>query len=81
MPWFKFIVYCLIAYMIVRFVGRLLDRELSGYRRGKGERRTIKTTMVKCQTCGTYVPENRAITFGGKDFCSANCLSQKARKA
>jgi hypothetical protein len=82
MPWFKFIVYCLIAYIVVRFVGRLLDRELRGHRRGRGEPRSFKTSATaKCETCGTYVPESRAITFGGKSFCSPNCLSQKARKA
>ena len=81
MPWFKLIIYCAIAYMVVRFVGRLLDRELPGRRRGRGERRTIDTAMVKCDACGTYVPENRAIMFAGKGFCSPNCLNQKARKA
>ena len=82
MPWFKFIVYCLIAYLVMRFVGRLLDRELIGHRRGRGEPRSIKTAaMVKCETCGTYVPESRAILFASKGFCSTACLDQKARKA
>jgi len=50
----------------------------------KGRSKTIKSTpksstMVRCESCGTFVLEDRAMKIGGRKFCSSACMECKAR--
>jgi len=35
--------------------------------------------MVRCESCGVFVTEGRAMVVGGRKFCSSACMEQKAR--
>jgi hypothetical protein len=32
--------------------------------------------LVKCEQCGTYLPQNRALTAKSLSFCSEDCLKR-----
>ena len=43
---------------------------------------TAPGRLVNCVKCGTWVPEGRAISLGGKSiFCSSKCLERSAQSA
>lgn len=33
-------------------------------------------TMVRCEHCGTHIPENEALTAGGKSYCCRDHLER-----
>ena len=74
---FKFIFYCVLAYLGWRFV-RWLVTPSRANRGGRGRR---AAPMVRCETCGMFITESSALVAGGRDFCSPHCLEQRARRA
>ncbi|MES9962857.1 MAG: PP0621 family protein [Candidatus Sedimenticola sp. 20ELBAFRAG] len=40
--------------------------------RAKNTKKTVRPTeqMIRCDHCGTHVPESEAVTRNGKTFCS-----------
>jgi type II secretory pathway pseudopilin PulG len=38
--------------------------------------------LVRCETCGTWIPIGRSLTAGSSDsiYCSTDCLSAKKRR-
>lgn len=73
----RFIFYCVMAYMAWRFVRWLVTP--SRVNRAASPRRNA--AMVRCETCGMFITESSALVVGGRDFCSRQCLDQKARRA
>ncbi len=74
----KFVFYCILAYLAMRFVRWLVTPSRAKSRRGRNISRGA--TMVRCETCGTFVTERSALVVGGHDFCSQTCLEQRARR-
>jgi hypothetical protein len=76
---FRFLLYCLIAYLALRFIRWLVAPSPTRAARGGRKRRTA--AMVRCETCGMFVTESSALVTGGQDFCSRACLEQRVRRA
>jgi len=76
---FRFIFYCMLAYMAWRFVRWLVAPSPGRSNRDRSARRNA--AMVRCQTCGMFITESSALIVGGRDFCSRQCLERKARRA
>jgi formylmethanofuran dehydrogenase subunit E len=78
MSLFRFILYTIIAYIVIGFVRKLFT---GGYsrKRQRSPRQPRTSQMVRCETCGTYVAENRALLLGEKGFCSRTCAESKRR--
>jgi len=74
----RFIFYCILAYLALRFVRWLLTPSRARARQGGVQR---GATMVRCETCGMFVTERSALAAGGHEFCSQQCLEQRARRA
>ncbi len=74
---FRLVFYCVLAYLAWRFVRWLLAPSRAS--RDRAARRTA--AMVRCETCGMFITQNSALVVGGRDFCSRQCLEQKARRA
>jgi len=75
---FRFIFYCVLAYLAWRFVRWLLTP--SPRRSGADRRARQVAPLVRCETCGMFVTESSALAVGGRDFCSRHCLEQRARQ-
>ncbi|MFL6216642.1 MAG: PP0621 family protein [Blastocatellia bacterium] len=73
----KFIFYCILAYLGMRFVRWLIKPSRARSGRVGAQR---GATMVRCETCGMFVTQRSALVAGGHDFCSRNCLEQRARR-
>jgi hypothetical protein len=76
---FRFIFYCMLAYLAWRFIRWLIAP--ASARSGRAGRVRRAAPMVRCQTCGMFVTESSALIAGGRDFCSPHCLEQRARRA
>jgi len=66
----KFIFYTIVAYLAIRVIRRFLGvRPIASRQRlhVAGDR---ASRMVRCESCGTFVAETRALVKGNKDFCS-----------
>jgi hypothetical protein len=74
----RFIFYCILAYLVMRFVRWLITP--SRARAGRAGSAPPNATMVRCETCGMFVTQRSALVAGGHDFCSRNCLEQRARR-
>src|SRR5687768_11172153 len=73
---FRFIIYCLLAYIVLRFVRRLLSpvRPPRVASRNGGA-----AQLIRCQNCGMFVTQTSALLVGGREFCSRSC-AQKTNK-
>lgn len=76
---FRFLLYCFLAYLALRFIRWLMTPSSARARRTRQARRTA--AMVRCQTCGMFITEKSALAVGGQDFCSRHCLERRARQA
>jgi hypothetical protein len=76
---FRFIFYCVLAYLAWRFVRWLVTP--SPARASRGGRGARAASMVRCESCGMFITQSSALVIGGRDFCSRQCLEQKARRA
>jgi hypothetical protein len=61
-----------------------LIQQISGSLNAPPQQKTpSRNKLVRCDRCGTWIPAERAITLGSglATYCSAECMSQKQRKA
>ena len=79
----KLIIYFIIAYMVLRFVRRMMTGLTSaqvsssnsqGARRNSAEPRISSSQTVRCDNCGVFVTEKSALLIGDKGFCSKACV-------
>ncbi len=75
---FRFIFYCILAYLVFRFVRRLLSPR-SRQRSTAGTRRATSAQMIRCENCGMFITQSSAILAGGRDFCSRACAQKTDR--
>jgi hypothetical protein len=75
----RFIIYSIIAYFVLRFVGRLLETALRLSKathprniNNAGEK-PPSSRMIRCELCGTFVTERSAVLVAGRRFCSTAC--------
>jgi hypothetical protein len=73
----RFIIYCILAYIALRLVRRLISPK-AAQRSASGTRRVRAAQMIRCETCGMFITEGSAILAGGRDFCSRAC-AEKSR--
>ena len=74
---FKFIFYSIVAYLLVRAIRRFLGVRPIGSRQRMHVEGNRTSRMVRCESCGTFVAETRALLVGNKDFCSKACAESK----
>ena len=75
---FRFVLYCILAYLAIRFVRRLLSPA-----RPRGPRVATRdggpAQMIRCQNCGMFVTQTSALLVGGREFCSTACAQKTNR--
>jgi hypothetical protein len=69
---FKFIVYCILAYLAIRFVRKLLSPPVRGSSRAT-PREPTPSHMIRCENCGMFITQTSALLVGGREFCSSAC--------
>jgi len=70
--WLRFIIYSILAYLILRFVRKLLA-PAPGARARRSPNETRSARMVRCENCGTFVTQSSALLVAGREFCSRDC--------
>ncbi len=55
----------------IYLVFAILKRLATGPRRVTVKKPGKVDKMVQCEQCGTYIPENEAVTANGKHYCCA----------
>jgi hypothetical protein len=75
---YRFIIYCILAYVAFRFVRRLMSPR-SRQRSSAGTRRATSAQMIRCENCGMFITESSAILVNGRDFCSSACAHRNDR--
>ena len=82
---FRFILYSVIAYLVIGFIKRLIgaagDRQRAAAGQSQPKKSRSAALMVRCAFCGTFIEESRAILAGGSDFCSTACANRAAQRA
>ena len=73
----RLIFYSIIAYVVIRFIRKFLGVRPSGSRSGLHVAGTRTSQMVRCESCGTFVTETRALVVGNKEFCSKACVENR----
>ena len=73
----RIIFYSIIAYFVIRFIRKFLGGRPSVSRPGLHVAGNKTSRMVRCESCGTFVAETRALVVGNKDFCSKACVGNK----
>lgn len=72
---FRFILYCILAYFAVRFVKRLLNpAPVRGSR--AAARDDGPAPMIRCENCGMFIIQTSALLVGGREFCSKSCAQK-----
>ena len=80
----RFILYSLIAYLVIGFIKKLLrgagdkTRATGGARKTTTRKTSSAALMVRCVACGTFIAESRAIMVGTSGFCSNACANRAA---
>lgn len=75
---FRFIVYCVLAYLALRFVRRLLSpRSGAGSRAAKRE--AMPAQMIRCENCGMFITQTSSLLVAGREFCSKSCAQKVNR--
>ncbi len=86
MSLFRIILYIVLAYMVLRFVKRVLSPTRAAgsrsYRRSqaRGRQNTISSRTVRCENCGMFITEKSALMVGGTEFCSKGCAEARVHK-
>ncbi len=75
---FRFIFYCILAYVALRFVRRLLSPRSQRLSRNRS-REPGPAQMIRCQNCGMFITQNSALLIGGRDYCSRICAERVKR--
>ncbi|MFP5264183.1 MAG: PP0621 family protein [Blastocatellia bacterium] len=78
---FKFILYCVLAYLTLRFIRWVLRPARPSPARGRGAPRARSSQMVRCDVCGMFITKSSALMVGGSDFCSRACYERKVHRA
>ena len=73
----RFIFYTIVAYIVIRVVRRFLGVPQAASRQRLHVVSDRTSRMVRCESCGTFVAETRALVKGNKDFCSKACAENK----
>jgi hypothetical protein len=74
----KFVLYSIVAYFVLKVVVRLIGPGRQEQKRAKG-RTKFAGRMRRCDACGTFVAESKALILGGRGFCSTACVERVAR--
>jgi len=70
--WLRFIIYSILAYLILRFVRKLLAPAPGpSSRRSPSDTRSAR--MIRCDNCGMFVTQSSALLVAGREFCSRDC--------
>ena len=72
---FRFIFYCILAYLAIRFVRRLLSPPVPGSSRAT-PREPTPSHMIRCENCGMFITQTSALLVGGREFCSSSCAQK-----
>ena len=76
--WLRFILYSILAYLVLRFVRRLLTPAPGrGKRAASGGARSAQ--MIRCESCGMFITQKSALLVGGREFCSKACAQKASR--
>lgn len=78
---FRFIFYCILAYLTLRFIRWVLRPSRAASSRRQGAGRDRSSQMVRCSACGMFITKSSALMLGGSDFCSKACYEQKVHRA
>jgi hypothetical protein len=86
MSLFRLIIYVAIAYLVLRFVRRLLSGPDAGSRLGSNFGSRVRPGsrsghMIRCDSCGMFVTESSALQLSGSNYCSRRCAEGNLRKA
>jgi hypothetical protein len=73
----RLIFYGILAYLVIRLVGKMLGSRNSGPPRSRPVNARISTPTIRCETCGTFVAERRALVIGSHEFCSRTCAERR----
>jgi hypothetical protein len=81
----RFILYSVIAYFVIRFVRSFISgakgaKLASGQTVGQQPRKKVAATMIRCESCGTFITENSALQAGNRLFCSNSCVNVGLRR-
>jgi hypothetical protein len=77
----RYLLLMVLVWVLWRELGRPFLAGLSG---GQGSSRPAgrpPEILVRCATCGIYIPDARAVVAGGGRFCSAACCDRSAAQA
>ena len=86
----RFILLTLIAYLLFRWVKKLLrasvprpaferDEKVSG--RFNSRQASATSPMIRCEACGMFVTRSSAFLASNGNFCSKKCFEDSLRKA
>ncbi len=77
---FRFILFLVLAYTVLRVVRWLINPSSSAGRRvaARGPR---PSHMIRCATCGMFVTQKSALALEGREFCSKSCALQRVHSA
>ena len=66
---------------ILGSLNAVADSQSAGYGSAKPSATRIDTKLVKCVSCGTWVPADRAIGFkaGSSIYCSRECTEKPSK--
>lgn len=78
---FKFIFYCVLAYLTLRFIKWVLRPARPSPTGGRTAPRGRSSEMVRCDACGMFITKSSALMVAGGDFCSRACYEQKVHRA
>ena len=73
----RIIFYSIIAYFVIGFIRKFVGGRSPDSRRRLHVAGNKTSRMVRCESCGTFVAETRALVVGNKDFCSPACVGKK----
>jgi len=72
----RLIFYGILAYCVIRLVTKLLGGGVPGSRQRRPVSARTSTQTVRCERCGTFVAESRALVVGRREFCSRSCAER-----
>ena len=66
--------------LIIQKVANSLNASVSVGTSTVGEKVVARNKLVRCESCGTWIPHNRAIRLGSglSNYCSTECLEKQA---
>lgn len=71
----KLLIFIAVALAFVWFV--LLRPSVKRKSQDSSSQKSLKDElMLECETCGSFISQNDALTQGGKVFCSKECMER-----